>query len=315
MLPKRSRVHPPYKTKYRVSNSAEYDQALIKRGSITFWISSSVIKNWSAKPSGKRGGQAKFSDLAIKTALTLGLVFHLPLRQTEGFVSSMFELMGLHLDVPDHTTLSRRSKILTVKLRAPRNDGPIDLIIDSTGLSIVGQGQWAAAKHGERGRQGWKKLHLGVDGLGNIVAQKLTDSNIDDAKTGVKMIKQVGNRTKCVVGDPAYDSREIYDVAKDVGANVVVPPIKGARVNKSGSRNRNKTVRRVKKVGRRKWKKEADYHRQGKVENTFFRYKKIIGPQMRSRIPETQETEAILACNILNEMLAAGRPISVKSAS
>ena len=77
MCAKRSRVHPPYKTRYRLSNSAEYDQALINRGSITFWISSSVIKKWSAKPSGKRGGQAKFSDLAIKTALTFGLVFHL----------------------------------------------------------------------------------------------------------------------------------------------------------------------------------------------------------------------------------------------
>ncbi len=131
MSPKRSRVHPPYKTKYRVSNSAEYDQALIKRGSITFWIGSSVIKKWSAKPSEKRGGQAKFSDLAIKTALTLG------------FVSSIFELMGLHLDVPDHTTLSRRSKRMKVKLHAQKASGPIDLIIDSTGLSIVGQGQWA----------------------------------------------------------------------------------------------------------------------------------------------------------------------------
>ena len=142
MSPNRSRVHPPYKTKYRVSNSAEYDQALIKRGSITFRISSSVIKKRSAEPSGKRGGQAKFSDLAIKTALTFGLVFHLPLRQTEGFVSSIFELMGLYLDVPDHTTLSRRSKTLTVKLRVPRNVGPIDLIIDSTGLSIVGHSGW-----------------------------------------------------------------------------------------------------------------------------------------------------------------------------
>ena len=95
----------------------------------------------------------------------------------------------------------------------------------------------------------------------------------------------------------------------------MVPPIKGARVNKSGSKNRNKTIRRIKKFGRRRWKKEAGYQRQGKVENAFFRYKKIIGPRMRSRIAETQETEAMLACNVLNKMLAAGRPDSVKIAS
>ena len=119
-------------------------------------------------------------------------------------------------------------------------------------------------------------------------------------KTGVKMIKQVGNETKCVVGDLACDSREIYDAAKDVGANVVVPPTKGARVNKNGSKNRKRTVRRIKKLGRRRWKKEAGYHRQGKVENTFFRYKTIIGGRLRSRCHETQETGAMLACKILN---------------
>ena len=189
------------------------------------------------------------------------------------------------------------------------------MIIDSTGLSIVGQGQWAAAKHGERGRQGWKKLHLGVDHLGNIVAQELTDSNVDDSKTGVKMITHVGSRTKCVVRDPAYDSNDIYDAAKNLGAVVVVPPIKGARVNKSGSKNRNKAVRRVKKVGRPKWKKEAGYHRQGKVENAFFRIKRIIGGRLRSRCPETQKTETTLACNILNRMFELGKPKSEKIVS
>ena len=134
---KRSRVHPPYKTKYRVSNSAEYDQALIKRGSISLWIDSSAIQKWNARATKKRGGQAKYSDFAIETALTLGLVFHLPLRQTEGFVSSIFEAMNLHLDVPDHTTMSRRSKSLNIKLRVPKTKGPIDLIIDSTGLSML----------------------------------------------------------------------------------------------------------------------------------------------------------------------------------
>ncbi|MCA9321613.1 MAG: IS5 family transposase, partial [Planctomycetes bacterium] len=210
MSTKRSRVHPPYKSKYRVSNSAEHERALVQRGSITFWLDPSAIEKWNAPPTKKRGGQAKYSDFAIETALTLGLVFHLPLRQTEGFVSSIFELMGLHLDVPDHTTLSRRSKTLKPRLRTPKTNGPIDLIIDSTGLSIVGQGQWAAAKHGQRGQQGWMKLHLGVDQLGNIVTHQLTDSNVDDAKTGVKMIKPVPQKITDVVGDRAYDTRELY---------------------------------------------------------------------------------------------------------
>ncbi len=116
---KRSRVHPPYKTKYRVTNWANYNQALVKRGGLGLWISADAIANWNAKPSKqRRGGQQKDSNLAIETSLTLGLVYPLPLRQREGFVASIFKLMGLHLDVPDHSTLSRRSKTLKIKLRA-----------------------------------------------------------------------------------------------------------------------------------------------------------------------------------------------------
>ncbi len=177
MPSKRSRVHPPYKTKYRVTNSAEYNQALVDRGNLTLWISPYAIATWNPKPHRRRrGAQPKYSGLAIETALTLGLVYHLPLRQTEGFLISLFELMGLELDVPDHTTLSRRSRTLKLKLKAKIPSGPIDLIIDSSRLAIVGEGQWAAAKHGKRGIQGWKKLHLGVDDNGIIVSETLTRS-------------------------------------------------------------------------------------------------------------------------------------------
>ena len=158
----KSRVHPKYKTKYRVGNWSEYDQSLVQRGSLTLWLSSDAIACWNAKPTGLRGGQRKYSDLAIETALTVRLLLHLPLRQTEGFLFSIFELMGLLLDVPDHTTLSRRSGHLVVPLRSRPNSDAIDLIIDSSGLAIFGMGEWAAVKHGGKGIQGWRKLHLGV---------------------------------------------------------------------------------------------------------------------------------------------------------
>ncbi len=104
----KSRVHPKYKTKYRVGNWADYDQALVQRGDITLWISADASDTWSPTPSGKRGRRRKYSDIAIETALTLRLVFNLPLRQTEGFLRSVLSLMDLELEAPDHTTLSRR---------------------------------------------------------------------------------------------------------------------------------------------------------------------------------------------------------------
>ena len=308
----KSRVHPKYKTRYRVENWPEYEQSLVRRGEITLWLSPDAIESWRAVPSGRRGGQKRFSDTAIETGLTLRLLLRLPLRQTEGFLRSLFELMGADLDVPDHTTLSRRSQHLDIKLRRAPTSGAIHLIVDSTGLSMVGEGEWAAAKHRGKGKRGWKKLHLGVDRSGVIVVQVLTNGNTDDAVTGLSLIAEVGGDIANFTGDAAYDTVAIYEAAGARGATVVVPPTRTATVSRRGQRSvaRDRTIRKVKKKGRRQWKKESGYHRQGIVENAFFRYKSITGDRLRARHPSAQEAEAVMACNILNRMFELGRPIS-----
>ena len=208
-----SRVHPTYKTKYRVANWASYDRALVRRGDVTVWVSPKAIATWEPAGVGRRGGQRKYSDLAIETALTLRLLFHLPLRQTEGFLTALFGLMGLALPAPDHTTLSRRGQHLDLALRRTLTGEGTHLIIDSTGLSIVGEGEWAAAKHGRRGKRGWKKLHVGVDRSGVIVAQALTDAKADDATTGITLVDGVEGALVSITGDAAYDTVAFYDAA------------------------------------------------------------------------------------------------------
>jgi hypothetical protein len=310
----RSRVHPKYKTKYRVSNWSEYDRALVQRGDITLWISEDAVACWKPAPTGRRGAQRKFSDHAIETALALRLVFKLPLRQAEGFLRSVLSLMGGDLEAPDHTTLSRRSQNLTVDLHRMADDKPVHLIVDSTGLSIVGEGEWAAAKYGGRGRRGWKKLHLGVDGSGVIVAEVLTDGDVNDAKTALDLMDCVEGDIASLTADAAYDTLAIYDVGAALGVEVVVPPSKSAtrsHQQRSRSRARDRTIMRVREIGRRQWKKESGYHQQARVENTFFRYKTIIGPRLRARQADSQRIEAILACNILNRMAGLGMPESL----
>ena len=134
----KSRVHPRFKTKYRVGNWSSYDRSLVARGSVTLWLSPDAITAWTPAPTGRRGGPRKFSDLAIETALTLRLVFHLPLRQAEGFLQSLLGLMQLDLDAPDHTTLSRRSRDLAVRLRSRQTSEPMHRIVDSKEESILG---------------------------------------------------------------------------------------------------------------------------------------------------------------------------------
>ncbi len=108
------------------------------------------------------------------------------------------------------------------------------------------------------------------------------------------------------------DGIEIYDAAVGRGAEVVVPPTKGATVSRRRPRStaRDRTVAKVNDIGRRRWKKESGYHRQGTVENAFFRYKLIIGDRLRARHEKGQEVEALIACNVLNRMTELGRPES-----
>ncbi len=308
----KSSVHPTYKTKYHVGNWPAYDRALVQRGDVTLWLAPEAVATWSAAGVGKRGGQLQYSDLAIETALTLRLLFHLPLRQTEGFLTSIFGMLDLDLSAPDHTTLSRRGQHLDLTLgRVPAGAG-MHLIVDSTGLSIVGEGEWAAAKHGGRGRRGWKKLHLGVDRSGVIVAQALTEGNVDDATTGITLIEAVVGDLSSVTADAAYDTVAFYEAAGARGAAVVVPPTSTANVSRHGPRSsvRDRTIGAVKEMGRRWWKKTAGYHRQSRVENAFFRYKSIFGGALRARSPGGQVAEALVACNILNQMTDLGRPDS-----
>ncbi len=176
----------------------------------------------------------------------------------------------------------------------------------------MGEGEWATAKHGGRGKRGWKKLHLGVDRAGAIVAKVLTDGNADDAATALGLIDEVEGNIASFTADAAYDTVDIYDAAGARGARVIVPPRKSGVVSRRMPRSsaRDRTIERVRKIGRRRWKKESGYHRQARVENAFFRYKSIIGDRLRARHSKAQEAEALIACNILNRMTELGRPKS-----
>ena len=196
MMSKRSKVHPTYKTKYRVTNWPEYDRALVRRGDLTIWFTPSAIRTWTPLPTGQRGGQPRYSDPCIELALTLKLLFGLPWRSVEGFLASLLNLVGIDAPTPDHTTLSRRTRGLDVQRRRPSNGGPVHLVVDATGLGIVGQGQWAAAKWGERGRRGWRKLHVAVGEDGGILAVELTDASVADATALPGLLDEVPHRVK-----------------------------------------------------------------------------------------------------------------------
>lgn len=313
----KSKVMPKYKTQYRVRNWAKYEESLRRRGDITVWFDEAAVDGWNAATSGRPGGQREYSDVAIVTALTLRSVFHLALRQVEGFVSSLIRLMGLNLRTPDHTTLSRRGKAVEVPAIGRKHDGPLHLVIDSTGLKILGGGEWHAHKHGlSNKRRKWRKLHLGVDGDGFIVASALTESGDDDAVVGAELIEQLDVSVASFRADGAYDTRALYaalDAAGMPDIDIAIPPRRTA--SSSGPttgawRRREEAVIRIAEVGRRQWRKESGANQQARAESGMYRFKHIIGDRLRSRSPEAQRTEAMIGVNILNRMTELGMPES-----
>ena len=157
------------------------------------------------------------------TALTLRVVFRLPLRQTEGFLDSLLSLIGLDLKAPDHTTLSRRNQTVEVPPLTRVHDGPIYLVVDSTGLKILGSGEWNVHKYKtSRNRRDWRKLHIGVDDEGFIVAAKLTARSGDDASTLPDLLDQIETPIRRFTADGAYDHRSIYDRVGTAGTEDAV---------------------------------------------------------------------------------------------
>jgi len=199
-----SRRHKIPKARYRVTNWPEYEAALIRRGSVTVWLTEEAVAAWHAPATGERGGQPVYSEIAIETGLALRLVFHQPLRQTEGLLRSIASVLHVDIRVPDHTTLSRRSGGLTILPSRIRRDEPLHLLVDSTGLKIYGEGEWLDQKHGVRSRRRWRKLHLGIDaGTHDIVASELTPDDVGDVSEVPELLDQVDAGIASMTADGA----------------------------------------------------------------------------------------------------------------
>lgn len=311
------RHHIP-KMRFRVANWATYEAGLRRRGSLTLWGSDEALAAWRAAPRRTPGGQARYSQTAIETALMVRLVFHQPLRQTEGQLSSLLILPGVELLVPDHTTISRRAARLTPMLATALPSGPVTLVIDSTGLKVYGAGEWHHDKHGVRGPRTWWKLHLAVDAASNtIVAATLTPTSDGDASQVGPLLDQTSGVIATVMADGAYDGEPISQTiaARDAGARVVVPSRATAVVSdatETAPTQRDHHIQTIAEQGRLGWQRHTDYGKRAKAETAMARYKRILGDQLRARTLPGQQAEAAIGGTILNRMSDQARPNSVR---
>lgn len=308
-----------YTFRYRVRNWPAYNQALIARGRLTFWFDEEAVVAWrNTDPQSGRGAPKVYSDTAIQCALVLKSVFHLSLRSTQGFVSSLLGLLRLDLPVPDYSTISSRQRSLKTSLTVSPSSRPRHVVVDATGLKVYGSGEWHVRKHRHGRRRAWRKLHLGVDETTKeIVAVEVTPSRVHDCRMLPTLLDQISGRIGQVSGDGAYDTRACYQAILDREAVATIPPRRNARTSESVDppdwrAMRDAHLREIKRLGRYEWRVSSGCTRQSLAENAMSRFKTLFGPKLSARRFDNQRVEAIIKCEVLNRMSSRGIPDSMR---
>lgn len=307
-----------FQRSYKITNWREYNESLVRRGDITVWFDEDVIDQWEHDNAEVRAGHPfVYSDLAIETLLTLRELFRLPYRQTEGFGRALVKLMDVDVAIPHHTSLQKRAAKLGITIEVARPGGSIDLVVDSTGLKVYGEGEWKVRKHGADGRRTWRKLHLAVDPETHlIVAQSLTENNIHDGDQVDPLLEQVESDIDTFYGDGAYDQWKVHDSLEEQAIEAIIPPRKNAKIKQHGNSSekpipRDELIRQIRRDSRQGWKESVGYHRRSLAETAMFRMKNTFGSKLKNRELPNQATEAALRCKILNLFVTLGMPAFV----
>lgn len=295
---------------------AKYNDMLRDRGSFDIWITKSVVKGWYAKSNGRRGAQEIYSNSTILITRQLGFVFRQALRNTEGLVRSLIKSMGLDLDIPDFSTLSRRSENLEVPLPKNSSKKSVVLIADSSGLKVCGEGEWKVRQHGWSKRRVWLKFHIMITPDGELRAIKLTGNETADGQIFPNLLSQeTADDIEAIAGDGGYDKSKVYETGlKRKVKRFLIPPMKNAKIMIHGNcksqepHPRDINLRAIRKTTRTRWKKANGYHIRSLVETAVFRFKNTFGDRIQARKFANQETEFKIKAGILNVFHSLGMP-------
>ena len=200
-------MNKPSPARYRTTNWSSYNASLRKRGSLLIWVDKEMA--WRAPRDSRLGSPSVFFDAAIQFCPSIKVLFKLPLRQTAGMVVSLLKLAGLDWPVPDFSTLCGKQKTLAVQIPYRRADGPLNLLVASTGIKFLGDGEWQARKHGVQGRRQWRKVHLAMDtATSDIRAVEFTPSRDGDSPVLPHLLEQIAEDEEIgtVTADGAYDT-------------------------------------------------------------------------------------------------------------
>jgi IS5 family transposase len=283
------------------------------------WLSNDLLAAWrNSERTGKRGHPQDYTDTAILAMATLQEIYHLGLRQAEGLMESIGELLHLEVAIPDYSTLSRRRATLEIVLPRTRSKEALHVVVDSTGVKVFGEGEWKVRQHGYTYRRTWRKVHLGVDAVsGELVAAVVTTNNYHDSQLLPDLLAQVDEEIAQLSGDGGYDRRTCYEALRARHARATIPPQRNAKIWQHGNTRaerlaRDENLRRIRQIGRAAWKRESGYHCRSLAETAMFRLKTIFSDRVTARGFAGQAAQVLVRCAALNRMTQLGRPDSYR---
>ncbi|WP_421323172.1 IS5 family transposase [Aeromonas veronii] len=278
-----------------ITNWPTYNKSLINRGSLTFWVDAEAMNNWFHHDHhGRRGRSQLYTDQTICTFLML---------------NSLFELMNVPLCAPDYSCVSKRARTVKVSYRQLAKRRITDLVIDSTGLKVFGEGEWKVRKHGAEKRRVWRKLHLAVDpATHDIVAAEVSLENVHDAEVLPTLLHPLRRKLGRVYADGAYDNKASHQLILRKGATACIPPRKNAGLWEKGH-PRNEAVLVMRKEGLAHWKKISGYHRRSLAETAMYRFKQLLAGKISLRNYNGQVGEVMAYVSAINKLNTLGMPV------
>ena len=290
----------------RKRNWHKYNQDLVKRGSITFFIDSKAL---TEKPEeNKRGRPRLFSHPLIHLLLVLKIQYRLTYRTLEGFAKSMLPHIQADIFLPTYSLICKRASKLEALLPRLSSRRPKVVLLDATGIKVYGEGEWKVKMHGVSKRRKWIKLHIAVDEkTQEIIRLEVTKGHEADCKVGPKIIENLPKSVDTVIGDGGYDTKRCRQAIYQMGAKELIPPRKNSRLSPVLVR-RNNALLEIKGLGgdqlaREIWGKLTGYSRRAIAETSFSRLKRLYGERFFSKKVETQKVEGHIKCKMLNQML------------
>ena len=308
-------------SQYKVRNWSQYNESLKKRGSLSLWVSEDAVKKWQPqKDPHFIGAPQQYSDDAILCLMALKVVYKLPYRQLVGFVFSIFAFMKVIVKIPHFTTVAIRARALGKHFKRLSKATPTDLVFDSSGFKIYGEGEWKVRQHGKQMRRRWKKFHIGIcPTTHEIIVAEVTELETADCEVGPRLLEKAPRSVKRVIGDGAYDTWECYKSAYERDQKLIVPPKSGAVFHEKEEpwqKARNDAICEIIGLGNNDeamkfWKQLVGYHDRSLVETSISRFKGVFGPELFSKRIDSQEIELMLKASVLNEMTRQGMPKGV----